>query len=87
MMTSVMGLHDIDVSEFLNVLDSCEGNVFLVTREGDKLNLKSRLSQLLGITKLMKGGKITEAYILCDNPDDEQKLFRLNMFGTTEHSA
>ena len=46
MMTSVMGVHDIDVSEFLNVLDSCEGNVFLVTREGDKINLKSRLSQL-----------------------------------------
>ena len=87
MMTSVMGIHDIDVSEFLNVLDSCEGNVFLVTHEGDKINLRSRLSQLLGLTQLMKGGKITEAYILCDNPADEQKLFRLNMFGSAEHSA
>ena len=87
MMTSVMSLHDIDVSEFLSVLDSCEGNVYLVTREGDKLNLKSRLSQLLGITRLMEGGRITEAFILCDKPADEQKLFRLNMFGTTEHSA
>ena len=87
MMTSVMSLHDIDVSEFLDVLDSCEGNVYLVTREGDKLNLKSRLSQLLGITRLMEGGRITEAFILCDKPADEQKLFRLNMFGTTEHSA
>ncbi len=87
MMTSVMGLHDIDVSAFLNVLDSCEGNVYLVTREGDKLNLRSRLSQLLGITRLMEGGRITEAFILCDKPADEQKLFRLNMFGTTEHSA
>lgn len=87
MMTSVMGLHDIDVSEFLNVLDSCEGNVYLVTREGDKLNLKSRLSQLLGITRLMEGGRITEAFILCDKPVDEQKLFRLNMFGKAEHTA
>lgn len=87
MMTSVMGIHDIDVSEFLNVLDSCEGNVFLVTHEGDKINLRSRLSQLLGLTQLMKGGKITEAYILCDNPTDEQKLFRLNMFGSAEHTA
>lgn len=87
MMTSVMGLHDIDVSEFLSVLDSCEGNVYLITREGDKLNLRSRLSQLLGITKLMKDGKITKAYILCDHPADEQKLFRLNMFGTSEHTA
>ena len=87
MMTSVMGLHDIDVSAFLNVLDSCEGNVYLVTREGDKLNLRSRLSQLLGITRLMEGGRITEAFILCDKPADEQKLFRLNMFGYAVHSA
>lgn len=87
MMTSVMSLHDIDVSEFLNVLDTCAGNVYLVTHEGDKMNLKSKLSQLLGLTKLIEGGKITEAFILCDNPADESKLFRLNMFGSTEHTA
>ena len=85
--TSVMGLHNIDVSEFLNVLDKCEGNVYLVTHEGDKLNLKSRLSQLVGLTKLIEGGKITEAFIICDNPADERKMFRLNMFGDTEYSA
>ena len=87
MMTSVMSLHDIDVSEFLNVLDTCEGNVWLVTHEGDKINLKSKLSQLLGLTRLINGGKITEAFILCDNLADESKLFRLNIFGTVEHTA
>ena len=87
MMTSVMSLHDIDVSEFLNVLDTCEGNVYLVSHEGDKLNLRSKLSQLLGLTQLINGGKITEAYILCDNPADESRLFRLNMFGNIEHTA
>ena len=34
---SMMQLHDIDVPEFLNVLDSCTGNVYLVTPEGDHL--------------------------------------------------
>ena len=87
MMTSVRSLHGIDVSEFLNVLDNCEGNVYLVTNEGDKINMKSRLSQLLGITRLIEGGKITEAYVLCDNVADESKLFRLNMFGKVEHTA
>lgn len=87
MKTSVMSLHDIDVSEFLSVLDTCEGNVFLVTHEGDKLNLKSKLSQLVGLTRLIEGGKITEAYVICDNPADESRLFRLNMFGIAEHSA
>lgn len=87
MMTSVMSLHNINVSEFLNVLDTCEGSVYLVTHEGDKLNLKSKLSQLISLTRLIEGGKITEAFIYCDRPEDEQKFFRLNMFGYTDHTA
>lgn len=81
MMTPVMSLHDIDVSEFMNVLDACQSNVYLVTHEGDRLNLRSKLSQLLGLTRLIEGGKITEAYIMCDNIEDESRFFRLNMFG------
>lgn len=78
---SLIELHDIDVPEFLKVLDSCEGNVSLVTREGDRLNLKSKLCQLVGLTKLIEGGRIAEAFIVCENPEDEQKLFRFNLFG------
>ena len=80
-MTPIMNLHNIDVTEFLAVLDTCEGNVYLVTDEGDKLNLKSKLCQLVGLTKLVEGGKIAEASILCDNIADESKLFRFNCFG------
>ncbi len=80
-MTSVINLHNIDVAKFLAVLDTCKGNVYLVTREGDHLNLKSKLCQLIGLTKLIEGGKITDAYILCDNKEDESKLFRLDLFG------
>ena len=85
MKSSVMSLHNIDVSEFLDVLDTSKGNVCLVTHEGDRLNLKSRLSQLLGLTRLIEDGKITEAYVICDNVEDERRLFRLNMFGETAH--
>lgn len=87
MKTPIMSLHEIDVSEFLSVLDTCEGNVFLVTHEGDRLNLKSKLSQLVGLTRVIEGGKITEAFVICDNPRDESKLFRLNMFGETVKTA
>ncbi len=79
-MTPILNMHDINVSEFLAVLDTCEGNVFLVTRDGDKLNLKSKLSQLLGLTQLIEGGKIADASIICENKDDERKLFRFNLF-------
>lgn len=86
-MTSVMSLHNIDVSEFLDVLDTCEGNVYLVSHNGDRINLKSKLSQLIGLTRLIEGGKITEACIVCDNAADESRLFRLNMFGSSAHTA
>lgn len=79
-MTPILNMHDINVSEFLAVLDTCEGNVFLVTRDGDKLNLRSKLSQLVGLTQLIEGGKIAEASIVCENKNDESKLFRLNLF-------
>ncbi len=82
-MTPILELHDINVKEFLAVLDTCEGDVFLVTREGDHLNLKSKLCQLVGLTQLIEGGKIAEAYIVCQNKEDESKLFRFNLLGDT----
>ena len=74
-MSKMIELHDIDVPGFLSVLDSCEGNVYLMTRDGDKLNLKSKLCQLIGLTSL-----IAEAFVVCDNEADESKLFRFNLY-------
>ncbi|MEF2919704.1 MAG: hypothetical protein U0O22_04450 [Acutalibacteraceae bacterium] len=79
-MTPIIELHNIDVTEFLAVLDTCQGNVFLVTKEGDSLNLKSKLCQIVGLTQLIEGGKIAEAFITCSDPEDEAKLFRFNLF-------
>ena len=57
-MTPILNLHDIDVTKFLAVLDTCEGNVYLVTSEGDRLNLKSKLCQLVGLTKLLRAAEL-----------------------------
>ena len=82
-MTPILSLHNVDVTKFLAVLDTCEGNVYLVTSEGDSLNLRSKLCQLDGRTRLIERGSIAEASIICENKNDESKLFRLNMFGDT----
>ncbi|MFV0351583.1 MAG: hypothetical protein ACK5JF_04635 [Oscillospiraceae bacterium] len=76
-----MDLHNFDLKEFMDVLDTCEGEVFMVTPEGDRLNLKSKLSQLIGFTALIQGGTVTKAHIECTNKEDESKLFRFNLFG------
>ncbi len=75
-----MTLHDFDVTEFIQTVEKCKGNVYLKTNEGDCFNLKSRLSALVGLTALIKGGIIAEATLQCELPEDETKLFRFNLF-------
>ncbi len=75
-------LHNVEVQAFLAEIDKCEGDVFLVTDEGNRLNLKSKLCQLIGLTQLIEGGKISNAHLECQKPEDQSKLFRFNIFGT-----
>ncbi len=84
MALSPVQLHNVDVPAFLKVLNECTGNVYLETREGDHLNLKSKLCQLVGLTNLVKGGEIAEAFVVCENPEDESKMFRFNLYGTED---
>ena len=75
-----MKLYDIDIQKLLDLLDKAQGNVYLVTEDGNTLNLKSKLCQLVGLTALIEGGKIAEAFVICDNEEDESKLFRFNLY-------
>lgn len=78
---SSVELHKIDLKKFIEAIDQCKGNVWLVTPEGDKLNLKSRFCQLIGLAKIVEGGIVSEAKIICDDPDDDSLLFRFNLYG------
>ena len=79
-------LDDIDVATFAKALDECKGQVILFTEEGDRFNLKSKLSQIAGLMTLIQGGKIVKAKISCSDPDDEAMLFRLNLFGKVDEA-
>ena len=80
-------MNNVDVHEFVKALDNCKGSVYLITEEGDRFNLRSKLSQLTGIMPLIWGGKIVNAKIYCSDLDDEATLFRLNLFGSREDGA
>ena len=73
-------LHEIDVADFIKTIDSCKGNVYLETEEGDCFNLKSKLCQFAGLTALIQGGIIAEATVRCELREDETKLFRFNLY-------
>lgn len=86
-MSTVWSLTNIDVHEFLQLVDTCKGNVYLVTDEGDRLNLKSKLCQLIGLGRLIKGGMIVNASLVCDNIEDEALMFRFKLYRTIGTSS
>ena len=79
-MQKFMVMHDIDIADFIKTLDACKGDVYLETNEGDVLNLKSKLCQMMGISNILKGAIINEATIRCTNMEDETLLFRFNLY-------
>ena len=68
----VMGIKDID--KFFEVVDSCKGKVELVTGEGDRLNLKSKLSQYVSMANIFSNGEIPELEIVAYEKEDIDKL-------------
>lgn len=68
-----------DIDKFFEVIDSCEGKVELVTGEGDRLNLKSKLSQYVSMANIFSDGSIAELEILAYEPDDITKLVNFMM--------
>lgn len=80
MLEKDMTLHNLDLADFIKTLDSCKGDVFMETADGDVLNLKSKLCQIIGLTNILKGAEISEAKIRCTNPEDESLLFRFNLY-------
>lgn len=68
-----------DVNKFFEVVDSCAGKVELVTGEGDRLNLKSKLSQYVSMANIFSDGTIAELEILAYEPEDITKLVNFMM--------
>ena len=68
-----------DVDKFFGVIDSCKGKVELVTGEGDRLNLKSKLSQYVSMANIFSDGTIAELELLAYEPEDIQKLLSFMM--------
>jgi len=63
-----------NVEEFFKVIDSCKGTVELVSPEGDRINLKSKLSQYLSMATVFSNGYIKELELVAHDPDDVKKL-------------
>ena len=70
-----------DVDKFFEVVDSCKGKVELVTGEGDRLNLKSKLSQYVSMANIFSNGEIPELEVIAYEKEDTDKLIQFMIDG------
>ena len=64
-----------DIDAFFKVIDSCKGQIELVTAEGDRLNLKSKLCQCVSVAKIFsKDTDIPGLEIIVQEQEDIDKL-------------
>jgi len=63
-----------NIDAFFKVIDACTGRVELVTNEGDRLNLKSKLSQYVALANVFSDGKIDELELVAYDKEDVQRL-------------
>lgn len=68
--------------EFLKLIDSCVGKVELVTDEGDRLNLKSKLCQYISLTNFFSSmSEISQLEIVAYEPEDIEKIMEYMIKG------
>lgn len=63
-----------DVDSFFDAVKKCEGDVYLTTQEGDRLNLKSNLTRYVAMTTLFQSSIIEEMDLEFSNPADITKM-------------
>ena len=78
----IMNISNVDV--FFKVVDSCEGKVELVSKEGDRLNLKSTLTQYVALAKVFSNGYIRELELVVHEANDVKKFMEFLAYGKTE---
>lgn len=70
-----------DIEGFFNLINTCKGKVELVSEEGDRINLKSKLSQYFSMAKIFSDGMIDELEIIAYEQEDVEKLINYMMKG------
>lgn len=64
-----------EVDNFIKTINECSGDVWLESVDGNRINLKSKLSQYIAISALISiEGDNLELY--CSVPEDEAKFLK-----------
>ena len=70
-----------NIDGFFKIVDSCKGKVELVTGEGDRLNLKSKLCQYVSMASIFSNGSIPELELIAYEREDIDALINFMLNG------
>ncbi|MCI8863754.1 MAG: polya polymerase [Lachnospiraceae bacterium] len=78
-----MKIYNVESPEkFLEVIQQCKGSVELISKQGDRLNLKSELTKYLAVSKLFADtALINDIELVASDPDDVKFLLDYMMQG------
>ena len=65
-----------DVDAFFKVVDECKGKVELVSPDGDRVNLQSKLAQYLSMATMFSNGYIKELDLVATEREDIDRLIK-----------
>lgn len=68
-----------NIEGFFKTVDACKGKIELVTGEGDRLNLKSKLSQYVSMANIFSNGEIPELEIIAYEKEDVDRMIEFMM--------
>ena len=68
-----------NVEGLFNLLNDLKGRVELVSSEGDRINLKSKLSQMLMMSQMLDNAYIKELELIVHEPEDMKKVVEFMM--------
>ena len=70
-----------NVNRFFQIVDSCAGNVFITSNQGDRFNLKSNLSKYVVFTGILAEASIHELELEVEKEEDKDKFINFMMNG------
>ena len=70
-----------NVNEFFELVNKCKGSVELVSKDGDRLNLKSKLTQYVSLANIFSSERmIREIDLVVSDPEDVQRFLNYMMY-------
>ena len=73
-----------NIEGLFEIINTCKGNVELVSEEGDRINLKSRLTQYLAVAGVFAHGYVPQLQLIIEDPEDMDKIMEFIVSGESQ---